>query len=77
MAQLGTIVGRENVVHRTQPTCTYNAPKPEQKTVQEVLNDLKKYAMQMIHPPDIYMFCKWFVLAFCDSLRNDMLKKRL
>ena len=34
MAQLRTIVGRENVVHRMQPTCMYNAPKPEQKTVQ-------------------------------------------
>ena len=34
MAQLRTIVGRENIVHCTQPTCTYNAPKPEQKTVQ-------------------------------------------
>ena len=34
MAQLRTIIGRENVVHRTQPTRTYNAPKPEQKTVQ-------------------------------------------
>ena len=33
-AQLRTIIGRENIVHRMQPTCTYNAPKPEQKTVQ-------------------------------------------
>ena len=33
-AQLRTIVGRENVVHHMQPTHTYNAPKPEQKTVQ-------------------------------------------
>ena len=32
--QLSTIVGRENVVHRTQPMRTYHAPKPEQKTVQ-------------------------------------------
>ena len=34
MAQLRTVVGRENIVHHMQPTCTYNAPKPEQKTVQ-------------------------------------------
>ena len=33
-AQLRTVVGRENVVHHMQPTCMYNAPKPEQKTVQ-------------------------------------------
>ena len=34
MAQLRTVIGRENVVHRMQPMGTYNAPKPEQKTVQ-------------------------------------------
>ena len=33
-AQLETVTGRENVVHHTQPTRTYNAPKHEQKTVQ-------------------------------------------
>ena len=45
------------------------------KTVQEVLNDLKKYAAWMIHPPDIYMFRKWFVSALHDLLRNEVLKK--
>ena len=34
MGQLRTIVGRENIVHRMQTTHVYNAPKPEQKTVQ-------------------------------------------
>ena len=32
--QLRTVVGRENVVHCMQPTRTYHALKPEQKTVQ-------------------------------------------
>ena len=45
------------------------------KTVQEVLNDLKKYAAQMIHPPDVYMFHKQFVSALRDSLCNEVLKK--
>ena len=45
------------------------------KTIQEVLNNLKKYAAQMIHLPNVYMFCKWFVSALCDSLRNEVLKK--
>ena len=45
------------------------------KTIQEVLNDLKKYATQMIHPPDVYTFCKRFVLALHDSLHNEVLKK--
>ena len=45
------------------------------KTIQEVLNDLKKYAAQMIHSSDIYMFCKWFISALHDSLCNEVLKK--
>ena len=45
------------------------------KTVQEVLNDLKKYAAWMIHLHDVYTFRKWFVLALHDSLCNDVLKK--
>ena len=45
------------------------------KTVQEVLNDLKKYAAQMIHLPNVYTFCKRFVLALRDSLCNEVLKK--
>ena len=45
------------------------------KTVQEVLNDLKKYAVRMIHLPDIYTFCKQFISALHDSLCNEVLKK--
>ena len=45
------------------------------KTVQEVLNDLKKYAAWMIHLPDVYMFHKQCVSALHDSLRNEVLKK--
>ena len=44
-------------------------------TIQEVLNDLKKYATQMIHLPDIYMFRKWFILALRELLCNEVLKK--
>ena len=45
------------------------------KTIQEVLNDLKKYATWMKHLPNIYMFRKQFVLALRDLLCNDVLKK--
>ena len=45
------------------------------KTIQEVLNDLKKYAVWMIRLPDVYTFRKWFVSALRDSLRNEVLKK--
>ena len=45
------------------------------KTVQEVPNNLKKYATQIVYPPDIYTFRKWFVSALRDLLRNEVLKK--
>ena len=45
------------------------------KTIQEVLNDLKKYTTWMIHPPDVYMFHKRFISALCDLLHNEVLKK--
>ena len=45
------------------------------KTVQEVLNDLKKYSAWMIHPPNVYMFRKQFVSALHDLLCNEVLKK--
>ena len=45
MGQLRTVIGRENVVHHMQPMCMYNAPKPEQKTVQ-VKDSLTKWSYQ-------------------------------
>ena len=36
---------------------------------------LKKYAAWMIHLPNIYTFCKQFVLALHDLLCNEVLKK--
>ena len=45
------------------------------QTIQEVLNDLKKYATWIIHLPDVYMFHKQFISALCDSLHNEVLKK--
>ena len=45
------------------------------KTVQEVLNNLKEYAAWMIHPPNIYTFCKQFISALHDPLHNEVLKK--
>ena len=45
------------------------------KTIQEVLNDLNKYATRMIHPPDVYTFHKWFISALHDLLCNEVLKK--
>ena len=42
------------VVHRMQPTCTYNAPKPEQKTVQVKDSSTKLSHQQkpLLRPPE-------------------------
>ena len=45
------------------------------KTVQEVLNDLKKYATWMIYLPNVYMFHRQFIFTFHDSLCNEVVKK--
>ena len=45
------------------------------KTIQDLLNELTKYAARMIHQLDIYTFCKWFISALRDTLRNEVLKK--
>ena len=34
MGQSRTVIGRESIVHHMPTMCAYNAPKPEQKTVQ-------------------------------------------
>ena len=45
------------------------------KTVQEVLNNIKRYATQMIHLPSVYMFHNHFVSTLHDLLHNEVLKK--
>ena len=53
----------------------FNMVSQGTKTIHKVLNDLKKYAMWMIHPPDVYTFHKRFISALHDLLRNEVLKK--
>ena len=45
------------------------------KTIQDMLNELKKYSAQMIHLPGVYTFHKWFVSALHNTLCNEVLKK--
>jgi hypothetical protein len=46
-----------------------------QRTVHELLNDLRKHAGYMIMQPDAYTFCKRFVVALREPLRNEVLKR--
>jgi hypothetical protein len=46
-----------------------------QRTIHELLSDLKKYAGHMIMQPDAYTFCKRFIVALRKPLRNEVLKR--
>jgi hypothetical protein len=45
------------------------------KTIQELMNELTKYAARMIQQPDNYMLWRRFVSGLGDTLRNEVLKK--
>jgi hypothetical protein len=45
------------------------------KTVQELMNELTKYAACMIQQPDEYTLRRRFVSALHETLRNEVLKK--
>ena len=45
------------------------------KTIQELMDDLTKYATQMIQLPDDYTFQWWSVSALQETLHKEVLKK--
>jgi hypothetical protein len=45
------------------------------QTVQELMNELTKYAARMIQQPDEYTLQRRFVSALHETLRNEVLKK--
>ena len=47
------------------------------KTVHEILNDLKKYTDHMVMRPDEYTFCRRFISALQEPLRQEVLKQGL
>ena len=47
------------------------------KTIHEILNDLKKYTDCMVMRPDEYTFCRRFVSALRELLRQEVLKQGL
>ena len=47
------------------------------KTVHEILNDLKKYTDRMVMRPDEYTFHRRFISALQEPLRQEVLKQGL
>jgi hypothetical protein len=53
----------------------FNAVMWGTKTIQELMNELTKYAPRMIQQPDEYTLQRRFVSALHETLRNEVLKK--
>jgi hypothetical protein len=53
----------------------FNAVTQGAKTVQELMNELTKYATCMIQQPDEYMLQQHFLSALREALHNEVLKK--
>ena len=47
------------------------------KTIHEILNNLNKYTDRMVMQPDEYTFCRRFISALRDLLRQEVLKQGL
>ena len=53
----------------------FDAVAQGSKTIQVLMNNLKKYTTQMIQSPDNYTFWWQFVSALWETLHNEVLKK--
>jgi hypothetical protein len=62
-----------NTYHHTSNK--FDAVMQGTKTIQELMNELTKYAARLIQQPDDYMLQQRFVSALRETLRNEVLKK--
>ena len=59
-----------SLMHR-QVSNKFNTIKQGQKTVQELIQELTKYAAWMVQYPDDYLFRRWLIAAIRPSLQKD------
>jgi hypothetical protein len=59
-------------MHPTNSTVTQGA-----KTVQELMNELTKYAAHMIQQPNDYTLWQCLVSVLHETLRNEVLKRAM
>ena len=61
-------------MHR-QASNKFDMIKQGQKTVQELIQELTKYAAQMVQYPDNYSFRRQLIATLRPSLQNEVLRR--
>ena len=61
-----------SLMHR-QASNKFNTIKQGQKTVQELIQELTKYAARMVQYPDDYSFRRWLIAALRPSFQQEVL----
>ena len=62
-----------NLLMHRQASNNFNTIEQGQKTVQELIQELTKYAAQMVQYPDNYSFRRWLIAALWPSLQKEVL----
>ena len=53
----------------------FDTIKQGQKTIRELMQELTKYAAQMVQYPDNYSFRRWLIAALGPSLQKEVLRR--
>ena len=61
-------------MHR-QASNKFNMIEQRQKTIQELIQELTKYAARMLQYPDDYSFRRWLIAALRLSLQKEVLHR--
>ena len=61
-------------MHR-QALNKFDTNKQGQKTIQELIQELTKYAARMVQYPDDYLFRRWLIAALRPSLQKEVLHR--
>ena len=61
-------------MHR-QASNKFDTIEQGQKTVQELIQELTKYAARMVQYPDDYLFRRWLIATLRPSLQKEVLHR--
>ena len=64
-----------NLLMHRQALNKFDTIKQGQKTVQELIQELTKYAARMVQYPDDYSFRRWLIATLRPSLQKEVLCK--
>ena len=64
-----------NLLMHRQVSNKFDTIEQGQKTVQELIQELTKYAARMVQYPDDYLFRRWLIAALRPSLQKEVLRR--